>query len=143
MRTLILVLVVALAVACGVAYAVGLVDVATDHPQGRYIVTLTVNTALVHHDGSAAEPNAVPGKDNDKSLDAHGKISDVRPDKNEIVVSENLTNWTVQLARDGKVFINDHESKLADLRAGDDATVTFDRQGPQLLIASVIRSTRK
>jgi hypothetical protein len=143
MRTFILVAIVAFAVACGVAYAVGLVEVATNHPEGKYVATLTVNTALLHHEGSAADPNAAPGKDNDNStLDVRGKITDVRTDKNEVVVSENVKNWTFQLAKDGKVFINDRESKLAELQAGDDAVVTFDRLGSQLL-ASVIRSTRQ
>jgi hypothetical protein len=139
MRTFILVCIVALLVACGLAYAVGLVDVATENTGGKYIVSLTVNTAMLHHG-----PSAVPGNEspNESALDVRGKIVAVQPDKNEIVVSENVKSWTFQLAKDGTVFINDRPSKLADLQAGDDAVVTFDRQGEQLL-ASVIRSTRK
>lgn len=142
MRTFILVCLVSLVVACGVAYAVGLVEVATNHPEGKYVVNLTVNTAVLNHNTSAADSSAAPGRDNDATVDLRGKIVDVRTDKNEVVVSENVKNWTFQLAKDGKVFINDRESKLADLQAGDDAIVTFDRLGSQLL-AHIIRSTRQ
>jgi hypothetical protein len=143
MRTLILLCVVALVAACGVAYFVGLVEVGTEHPDGKYVVSLTVNTAMLHHNASVAEPSAVPRSDTpNDSLAVTGKINTVRPDNNEVVVSENFQSWTFQLAKDGKVFINNRESKLADLQAGDDAIVTFDRLG-SLLVASVIRSMRK
>jgi hypothetical protein len=144
MRKLILFCAIALVAACGVAYAIGLVEVATDRPEGKYVIHVTINTAMLCHYISPADSNASPGNGmpNDNSLDAKGKITAVRPEKNEVVVSENVKNWTFQLAKDGKVFMNDRESKLSDLKAGDDAIVTFDRQGQQLL-ASVIRCTRK
>ena len=138
MRTLFLVCLVALIVACGVAYAVGLVAVAADNADGKYVVSLTVNTAMVHHN---ANTDAAPGTPNETALDIKGKITAVRTDRNEVVVAESFKNWTFRLAKDGKVFVNDHESKLADLQAGDDAIVTYDRLGPQL-VANVIRATR-
>ncbi len=139
MRTIMLVCLVALAVAGGVAYAVGLVAVDTDHSDGKYVVRLIVDTAMLHHPSSVASNHETPI---DNSLDISGRIAAVRPDKNEVVVSENVKNWTFQLVQDGKVFINDRPGKLAELQAGDEAAVTFDRQGEQMF-ASVIRSTRK
>jgi hypothetical protein len=76
------------------------------------------------------------------AADAKGRIVKVRPDKNEIVLTENLKDLTVRLNKDGRVLINDKESKLADVRAGDQATVTYTRQGQQLN-ASLVRCTRK
>jgi hypothetical protein len=139
MRTFIVVCLVALIVAVGMAFAVGLVSIATDQPEGRYTITLTVNTSMIHPISIAADSSSHHAQD---SLDVKGKVTEVRPDKREFVVSENVKNWTFQLARGGKVFINDRAAELADLQAGDEATVTFDRQDQQL-IANVVRSTRK
>jgi hypothetical protein len=143
MRTLILVCLVALVVAVGIAFAVGLVGIATDHPEGRYIVSLTVNTSMICPLTPRAEssPYNGVGSANDNLVDVKGKVIRVRPEINEFDLSESIKSWTFQLAKDGKVFINDRESKLADVQAGDDATVTFDRQGQQFL-ASVVRCTR-
>jgi hypothetical protein len=76
------------------------------------------------------------------AAETKGRITKVRPEKNEFVLTENVKDLTFQLNKDGKVFINDKESKLADLRAGDEAMVTYTRIGQQLN-ASVIRCVRK
>jgi hypothetical protein len=76
------------------------------------------------------------------AADAKGRIVKVQPDKNEFVLTENVKDLTFQLNKDGRVLINDKQSKLADLRAGDQATVTYTRQGQQLN-ASLVRCTRK
>jgi hypothetical protein len=141
MRTFILVCIVALLVACGVAYAVDLVTVAVDHPEGKCVVTLTINTAMLHHGTSITHSASGNDTTDDRFLDVKGKITTVRPENREIVLTENLKTWTFQLAKDGKVFINDREVQLSDLHAGDDAIVTFDHEGQQLL-ASIIRCTR-
>lgn len=141
MRTLMLLVLVAFLVAVGMAFAVGLVTVTTEHPNGQYVVLLTVNTSMTHH-ATATEPDGSPDSSSQGPVEMKGTITAVRPDQNEFAMSENVKNWTFQLAKDGKVFLNDRETKLADLQAGDEATVTADRQGQQL-IASVVRSTRK
>jgi Cu/Ag efflux protein CusF len=141
MRTFFLVSIAAILIACGMAYAVGLVTVTTDHPEGKCIVSLIINTEMVHHSTSSAD-SASQNAPGDSTLDAKGKITAVRADKNEVVVSENFKNWTFQLAKDAKVYLNNRESKLGELQVGDDVTVTFDRQGEQYL-AREIRSTRK
>jgi Cu/Ag efflux protein CusF len=142
MRTFFVVLLAALCVAVGMAFAVGLIAVAADHPDGRYMVTFTVDTDKIHTIGTESVAGQLPSKNAEDFVDVKGKVTTVRPDKNEVAVSENVNNWTFQLAKDGKVFLNENAAKLADLQAGDDATVSFERQGEQL-IAHVVRCTRK
>jgi len=76
------------------------------------------------------------------AAETNGKIVAVRPDQNQFVLTENFKNLTFQVNNASKIFINDREAKLADLQLGDEASVTFDRQGRQLT-ASVVRCTRK
>src|ERR1700683_4651395 len=136
MRTFILVCLVAFIVAVGVAYAVGLVAISTEHADGRYVISFALNTDMIH----STEPRIHGGLDstNEELLDVQGKVIAVRPEKNEFAVSENVKNWTFQLAKDGKVFINNREAKLAELKVGDEAMVTFNRQGPEM-VATVVR----
>lgn len=142
MRTLILVCVIALLAGLGVAYAVGLVAVSADHSDGKCVVSLIVNTAMLRHDASAADSAPHQVLADDRIQEVKGKITAIRTDKNEVVVSENIKNWTFQLAAGGSVSINGRESKLGELQPGDNATVTFDRQGDRLL-ASAIRCRRE
>ena len=77
------------------------------------------------------------------AAEAKGKIKTVTPDKHEFVLSDaNQKDWTMHLSKDGKVFINDKESKLADLQAGDEVIVTYAKEGEKLS-ASEVRCTRK
>jgi len=71
-----------------------------------------------------------------------GTIASVQPDRNEFVLTECFKDLKFLLAPDAKVLINGQGSKLADVRAGDAATVVFERQG-QLLLAMVVRVSRK
>jgi hypothetical protein len=143
MRSFILVCFVALLVAVGLAFAVGLLEVTTDHPDGKEVVTLTINTSMVHPLSSAIHSaSEVPSdKKSEDAADIKGRITAVRPEKKELTVSENVQNWIFKMAPESKVFINDQEGKLADLRVGDDAVVSFNRQGPDM-IASVVHATR-
>lgn len=142
MRTFILVCVVAILVACSVAYAVGLVAITSEHSEQRTVVSLIVNTDMIRQSISSDELSPGDETPKERFQDVKGKITEIRMAKNEIVLSENFKNWTFQLAKDGKVFINDREGRLADLLVGDHASVSFDRQR-EVLIASVIRSYRK
>jgi hypothetical protein len=144
MRTFIVGCLVALVVAVGMSFVVGLVEIGADHSDSKCVMTITVNTSMIHPISNALHPgrndsSESPGQD---ALDVTGKIAAVRPEKDEFVVSENFKSWTFRLATGGKVFINDRETGLSELQPGDDATVTFDRQGP-LMLATVVRSTRK
>jgi hypothetical protein len=142
MRTFILLCVVALVVGVGMAFAVGLVNVATDHGDGKYVVSFTVNADMICRRAHGTEPDNSPGSISPDAVDMKGTIAAVRADMNEFVLSENVKNWTFHLAKEGKVFVNDRECNLDELQAGDEATVTFDRQRQQFF-ATLVRSTRK
>lgn len=141
MRTFLCICFVALAVAIGMAFLFGVASLTTSHPEGEFNITLTINTNMIHLP-AAESVSASPRADDANLVDIKGKVIAVRPEKNEIVVSENVKNWTFLMARDAKVIINDQEGKLADVQTGDDATVSFQRQAQQL-IASMVRCTRK
>jgi biopolymer transport protein ExbD len=77
------------------------------------------------------------------AADTKGKIKSVEADKQQFVFADaNGKNWTVTLAKDGKVFVNDKEGKLGDLQSGDEATITYEKDGDKLT-ASAVRATRK
>jgi biopolymer transport protein ExbD len=77
------------------------------------------------------------------AADTKGKIKSVEADKNQFVFADsNGKNWTVTLAKDGKVFLNDKEGKLGDLQAGDEAAITYEKDGDKIT-ASAVKCTRK
>jgi hypothetical protein len=141
-RTFILLCVVALVVGVGMAFAVGLVNVATDHHEGKYVVSFTVNADMICARAHGTEPDRSPGPISPDAVNLKGTITAVRADMNEFVLSENVKNRTFRLTKEGKVFLNERESHLDDLQAGDEATVTIDRQGEQFF-ATLVRCTRK
>jgi len=138
MRTFLCICFVALAVAVAAAFMFGVASIATTSGDGLFTCTLTVHTDKIHLSNTSAA--ASPREEN--LVDIKGKVTAVRPEKSEVVVSENVKNWNFRLAKDAKVIINDQEAKLADVQPGDDATVSFERQAQQL-IASMVRCTRK
>jgi hypothetical protein len=77
------------------------------------------------------------------AADAKGKIKTVTADKNQFVMTDDTgKNWTINVATDAKVRLNDKESKLADLQADDEVQVTYEKDGDKM-VASSIRATRK
>jgi Cu/Ag efflux protein CusF len=76
------------------------------------------------------------------ATEATGRVVGVAPDKNQLVLSQSLKDLTFTLAKNAKVYLNDVETTLASLKAGDQASVTYERQGQQLT-ATVVRCTRK
>jgi len=74
--------------------------------------------------------------------EARGKVKTVHGDKNEFVLTDAAgKDMTIQLRKDGKVFINDKEAKFTDLQTGDEATVTYEIKNEQPL-ASAVRVAR-
>jgi hypothetical protein len=77
------------------------------------------------------------------AAEAKGKIKSVDPDKHQFVLTDsNGKDWTMTAAKDAKVVINDKEGKLGDLKNGDEADVTYEKKGDDLLV-SAIKVTRK
>jgi len=77
------------------------------------------------------------------AADAKGRVKSVTADRGEVVmVDDAAKSWTLVAAKDCKVKVNDTDSKLEDLQAGDEITVTYEKDGDKL-IARSIRATRK
>jgi hypothetical protein len=74
---------------------------------------------------------------------AKGKIKKVTADKEEFVLTDtNNKDWTFKMDDSGKILVNDKAGKLGDLKIGDEVTVTYKKQGAQL-IATEVRCDRK
>ena len=144
MRTFILVCVVAVVVAVGLGYAVGLVAVSMDHSEDIYTMTLTVDTGILRHNNVVSGvqgAEARPLLPQQALLDMKGRIAAVRPEKNEFALADGVQYWNFRLANDGLVLIDGRASKLTDLRTGDEASVRFERL-EQIMIASAVLCTR-
>jgi hypothetical protein len=77
------------------------------------------------------------------AADAKGKVKSVTAERAEVVMVDDASkSWTIIAAKDCKVKVNDLDSKLEDLQAGDEITVTYEKDGDRL-VARSIRATRK
>lgn len=77
------------------------------------------------------------------AADAKGKIKSVAAERAEVVMTDDASkSWTITAAKDCKIKINDVDSKIEDLQAGDEITVTYEKDADRL-IARSIRATRK
>jgi Cu/Ag efflux protein CusF len=72
-----------------------------------------------------------------------GTIKNVDAIKSTFILTDpNARDWPMELTKNAQVFINDKEAKLSDLRAGDEVSVTFEKQGEKLM-TTTIRAKRK
>lgn len=77
------------------------------------------------------------------AADAKGRVKSVTAERSEVVMTDDASKtWTVIAAKDCKVKVNDADSKIEDLRAGDEVTITYEKDGDRL-VARSIRATRK
>ena len=75
--------------------------------------------------------------------EAKGKIKSVDADKSQFVVTDkDGKDWTFKMDDNAKIRLNDKDSKLNDLKEGDEVTVTYEKKGDQM-IASEVRCERK
>jgi hypothetical protein len=73
-----------------------------------------------------------------------GKIQGVYLDKHELTLVDNTgVNWKFHVSKNCKVFLNDKEAALTDLRNGDEAIVAHETRGFLPNVAIEIRGTRK
>jgi Cu/Ag efflux protein CusF len=78
-----------------------------------------------------------------ESDEVTGKVKSVNGDKNELVVTDkDGKDFTFHLADNAKVKIGDKESKLSDLKEGDELRVKYERKGDRF-VASEIRLEKK
>jgi hypothetical protein len=65
---------------------------------------------------------------------AKGKIKSLSADKNELIVTDsNGKDLTFQTNAQSKVQLNNKDSRLNDLKVGDEVTVTFDKEGDKMI----------
>jgi len=73
--------------------------------------------------------------------EAKGKFKEALADKETFVVTQGDQDQTYKLGDKAKILINDRESALTDLKAGDNVTVTWQLQNDRR-IASMITCKR-
>jgi Cu/Ag efflux protein CusF len=56
---------------------------------------------------------------------ATGKVKSVSAKHNQVVLTVKDRDWTFQVADSAKIRVGDKEARLADLKAGDEVTVTY------------------
>jgi Cu/Ag efflux protein CusF len=76
------------------------------------------------------------------AADAKGKVKNVAPDKNELVITDNNKDWAFGLDKNSTIFVNDKAAKLADLQVGDEVSVTYEKRDDKLHAHS-IRAMRR
>ena len=77
------------------------------------------------------------------AAETKGKVKSVDEAASKLVFTDvNGKDWTFTVNKDAKVFLNDKEMKLSDIKENDDATVTYEKKD-DALNASEIRATRK
>lgn len=73
--------------------------------------------------------------------EAKGKFKEALADKETFVVTQNGEDHTYRLDAKAKILINDRESALTDLKAGDNVTVTWQLRNDRR-VASMIECKR-
>lgn len=77
------------------------------------------------------------------AAETKGKIKTIDYTNNKLVFTDvNAKDWTFLMAKEAKIFLNDKEMKLGDLKADDEARVIYEKRDDNLMI-SEIRATRK
>ena len=72
-----------------------------------------------------------------------GKVANVSADKNEMTLTDkDGKEWKFQIDDNAKVRLNDKDSKLKDLKAGDEVEIKYEKEGDKH-IAREIRCERK
>ena len=73
------------------------------------------------------------------AADTKGKIKSVAADKNEFVMTDkDGKDWTFQVDKDAKVRLGTKESKLNDLKVGDEVEVRYEKAGDKLSAKEII-----
>jgi hypothetical protein len=67
-----------------------------------------------------------------------GKIKSTTVSKNEFVLTDNNDkNWTFDMDPKCKVYVNDKDADIKDLKEGDHVFVTYFKQGTKLLATKI------
>jgi Cu/Ag efflux protein CusF len=72
---------------------------------------------------------------------AAGKIKAVNPEKTQLTLTDkDGKEWTFELAPTAKVRLGDKEGKLADLKAGDQVEITYDKVGDKMTATAITKA---
>jgi len=72
------------------------------------------------------------------AADTKGKIKSISADKNEFVLTgADGKDYTFHCEKDAKVRVGTKESKLNDLKVGDEVTVKYDKVGEKLTATEI------
>jgi len=75
--------------------------------------------------------------DSIRAGEAKGTITLLRPERNQIILTETFKDMTFYVDNTTRVLVNGHVSQLVDLREGDQAAVGYERIGRRLIAVSV------
>jgi hypothetical protein len=72
------------------------------------------------------------------ALEAKGKIKKISADKKELIVKDqNGKDLEFVMDDDAKIQLNGKDTKLKELKKGDEITVTYEKRGRKLIASKV------
>ena len=74
--------------------------------------------------------------------ESKGKFKNALADKETFVVTVDGAERTFQLGGNAKVLINERQSSLTELKAGDDVTITWQKRDDRT-VASLVKCKRE
>jgi len=78
------------------------------------------------------------------AAEAMGKIKSVDTTKNQIVVTDaNQKDWTFNVSKDAKIFADEKQCQLSDLKRDENVTIRYDKDKDGVLMATEIRCKTK
>jgi len=78
------------------------------------------------------------------AAEATGKIKSVEAAKNQFVLTDvNQKDWTFQLTKDAKIFVDDKDALITDLKKDQEATIKYDKDKEGNLMAMEVRCKTK
>src|SRR5262249_263164 len=70
--------------------------------------------------------------------EAKGKIKSITPDKKEFVLTDkNGKDWECTCTEDAKVRLNDKDSRLNELKEGDEVTIVYDKKDGKVMVSEI------
>ena len=115
---------------------------------GKLTLGIEVDTHKIRSDTEAARERA---RDVGKTVHANapraqtarGMLRSLDEEKNELALLDAVDrSWTFYLTKTSRIYLNDKEVQLADLRPGDMAVVTYEPRDGNNLMALEVRCKR-
>lgn len=78
-----------------------------------------------------------------KAQEAAGTVKDVLGDKRQLVLKGTVKNTTYDLLKEAVVWIDGKQSKLTDIRDGDQVLITYETRGDYRMASDIAVTKRK